>query len=114
MAVKNIVLPIPLSSVNSAGFSGAYVLLSGAGGITKACISLRIVNDSSIDVTVSFDGVNDHGFVPNGTEWNIDFQTNSQPQNNVCCLPQFTRVYVKAAAGAGFVYLSGFYQPQGV
>jgi len=112
MAVKNIVLPIPLSSINSSAFSGAYQLLSGAAGITHACIILRIVNNSTMDVTVSYDGTNDHDYIPTKTVRDIQFQTNSQPQNNMCSLAQGTKIYVKGAAGTGFVFLSGFYQPQ--
>jgi len=64
MAFKNNVLPIPLSSIAASTFSGAYQLLSAAGGIPNACIFIRIVNNSSKDVTISYDGTNDHDFVP--------------------------------------------------
>lgn len=113
MSVKNKALPIPLSSIDSATFTGAYQLISGAAGITNPCITLRIVNASNIGVTVSFDGTNDHGFVRAGSDWEMVFQSNSMPQNQVCCMAQFTKIYVKAAAGAGLVYLSGFFQPLG-
>ncbi len=113
MSIKNMILPIPLSTANSAAFAGAYVLLSGAGGVTHPCIMLRIINDSNVDVTISYDGVNDHDFIPANTQLTLNFQTNSQPQNNVCSLAQGTRIYVKGAAGIGLVYLSGFYQPRG-
>jgi len=112
MAVKNIVLPIPLSSINSSTFSGAYQLLSGAAGITNACIILRIVNNSTMDVTVSYDGTNDHDYVLTKTTRDIQFQTNALPQSNSCSLAQGTKIYVKGSAGVGLVYLSGFYQPQ--
>lgn len=112
MAVKNIALPIPLSSIDSASFSGSYQLLSGAAGLTKPCITLRIVNNSDKDVTVSYDGTNDHDYVPTKTVRDIQFQTNSLPQTQTCSLAQATKIYVKAVAGTGLVYLSGFYQPQ--
>lgn len=112
MAVKNIVLPIPLSSINSSTFTGAYQLLSGAAGITHACIILRIINNSTMDVTVSYDGTNDHDYIPTKTTRDIQFQTNALPQTNNCSLAQGTKIYVKGSAGSGLVYLSGFYQPQ--
>jgi hypothetical protein len=112
MAVKNRVLPIPLSSIDSFSFTGAYQLVSGAAGVTHPCIIIRIVNNSDKDVTVSYDGTNDHDYIPTKTVRDIQFQTNSQPQNNMCSLAQGTKIYVKGAAGTGFVFLSGFYQPQ--
>ncbi len=113
MAVKNIVLPIPLSSIDSASFSGSYQLLSGAAGLTRPCIMIRIVNNSDRDITVSYNGSADHDYIRTLTSRDIQFQTNSQPQNQICSIAQATKIYVKGTAGGtGLVYLSGFYQPQ--
>lgn len=112
MAVKNIVLPIPLSSVASSTFLGAYLLLSATTGLPHPCIIIRIVNNSDTDATISYDGVNDHDFVPAMGSLNLEFQTNSQPQNQVCSLAQGTKIYVKGTVGIGLIYLAGYYQPQ--
>ena len=114
MSVKNSVLPIPLTSIDSSTFSGAFQLLSGAAGITNPVFYLKIVNNSNVGVTVSYDGTNNHDFVRAGSDALINFQANNQPTNNNALLPKATKVYVKGAAGAGLVYLSGWYQPQGV
>lgn len=113
MSVKNKALPIAQTSIDSSTFTGTYQLLSAAAGIPNACITLRIVNNSTKDVTVSFDGSHDHGFVRAGSDWDMTFQANSMPQNLVCLMAQFTPVYVKGSAGSGLVFLSGFYQPAG-
>ncbi len=113
MAYKNKVLPIPLSSVDSAAFAGAYLLLSGAGGVTNPCIMLHIANNSNVPVTISYDGVNDHDFLLPNSDRELNFQSNANSQNWAASLAQGTKVYVKGAAGVGLVYLSGFYQPQG-
>ncbi len=112
MAVKNIALPIPLTSIDSASFSGSYQLVTGAGGLTKPCITLRIVNNSDKDITVSYDGTIDHDYIPTKTVRDIQLQTNALSQTQTCSLAQGTKIYVKAAMGTGLVYLSGFYQPQ--
>ncbi len=111
MAYKNYVLPIPLSSINSATFTGNYQLLSGAAGITHATIMLHIANNSNVSITISYDGTNDHDFLLAATDRELNFQTNSAPQNYSAMLAQGTKIYVKGAAGAGSVYLSGFYLP---
>lgn len=112
MAYKNIVLAIPLSSLASTSFGAAYTLVAT---LTNACFLLRITNNSDQDVTVSYDGTHDHDFVPKATQFNINAQTNSSPQNKQALFPQGFKVYVKGTAGmAGSVYVSGYYQPQTV
>lgn len=112
MAVKNSIAPIALSSINSSTFTGSYQLLSAASGIAHACSLIRIVNSSNVGVTVSYDGTNDHDFVNTLDTLQLPAQSNSQPNTFIANLPQGTKVYVKAAAGTGLVYLAGYYQPQ--
>lgn len=112
MAVKNKVLPIALSSIDSATFTGSYQLISVATGLPEACIILEIINNSNIGVTVSYDGTNDHDFVRAASDRVLLFQTNSQPNNQAAVIAQGTRIYVKAAAGMGLVYLAGYYSPK--
>jgi hypothetical protein len=113
MSVKNMVLPIPLTFFDATDFNGTYQLLSAFNGIPYACIMIRIVNNSDQDVAVSYDGITTHDFVPTLSSLNLQFQTNSQPQNSVCSLSQGTKIWILAnAAGTGVVYLAGFYQPQ--
>lgn len=114
MATKNIVLPIALSVFDSSAMTGSYQLLSAAGGIPAACIMLRFVNDSTQDIFISYDGVTDHDFLPGITSFELNFQANAQPTPSVSCMPLGTKIYVKGTAGAGFIYLSGYYNPQGV
>jgi len=111
MAVKNSIKAIPLSSIDSATFTGAYQLLSGAAGITNACFMLRITNNSTVPVTVSYDGVNDHDFVLNATTLVVPPSTISQPNNFLANFAQGQKVYVKSGAGVGLVYLAGYFQP---
>jgi hypothetical protein len=108
---KNKVLPIPLSSIDSATFTGAYQLLSGAAGITNPAIMLHIVNNANVPITISYDGTNDHDFLLAATDRELNFQSNASPQNYAAVLAQGTKVYVKGAAGVGLVYLSGWYSP---
>lgn len=111
---RNFVLPIALSSIDSATFTGSYQLLSATAGIPSPVFYLKIVNNSNIGVTVSYDGTTDHDFVRAGSDAPLNIQSNNSPNNHSAILKQYTKVYVKAAAGAGLVYLSGWYQPQGV
>lgn len=109
---KNFVLPIPLTKIDSATFTGAYQLVSGTLGITEASFIIKIINNSNVDVTVSYDGTHDHDFVPKGTIAQFNFQANAQPNNYAALLAKWTKIYVKGAAGVGSVFLSGWYSPQ--
>jgi len=113
MAYKNYLLPIPLSSIDSATFTGAYQLLSAAAGLPHAVVMLHIVNDSSVSITISYDGTNDHDHLLTDTDIKLNFQTNANAQNWGAALAAGTKVYVKGAMGVGLVYLSGWYNPVG-
>jgi len=110
--VKNKVLPIPLASIDSATFTGAYQLLTT---LAQPCVTLQIVNNSDRDITVSYDGTIDHDFIQDTKERGWAFQNNAQPANFVAILAKNTKVYVKGSAGGtGLVTLSGWYSPQGL
>lgn len=110
--VKNNIKAVALTSFNTAGAGAAYLAINAA-GLDEACFNLKIHNASNIAITISYDGVNDHDYLPAGQTILFDFQTNSQPKNYVANFAKGTVVYVASvtgAAGAGLVYLSGYYQ----
>lgn len=109
MSVKNSVAAIPLKSIDSSAFTGSYQLIY-SGGTPNACFLLSIINNSNKDVTVSYDGTNDHDFVPTLKIRDLPVQTNSQPNNKTALFAAGTKVWVKGAAGTGSVYLAGYYQ----
>lgn len=110
MAFTNKALPIALSSIDSATFTGAYQLLSATAGLPQACTQLHIVNNANVDITISYDGTNDHDFLLAATDRELYFEANALPNAFVACLAKGTKVYVKGSMGTGLVYLSGWYQ----
>lgn len=112
MSLKNNVLAIPLSSFDSAGLTTSYQVLN-TGGLDEACTIIRIVNDSSRSITLSYDGITDHEYVQTTKDLVLNFQTNSQPQAQSSLMRKGTVIWIKAAsAGTGLIYLSGYYNPQ--
>ncbi len=110
MAVRNSVSAIPIASIDSATFTGAYQLVNGT-GLAQACFLLRIVNNSDRIVTISYDGVTDNDIIPNATHFELNPQSNSQPNNFTCLFSKGQKIYVKGlAGGTGLVYLAGYYQ----
>jgi hypothetical protein len=107
MAVRNSVSAIPLGVAPANAFDGTYQLV---GGIPQACFMLRIINNTSEDVLISYDGVTDNDVVIHETTTQLDPQTNSQPNNFICLFPKGMTIYVKAAQGTGELYIAGYYQ----
>ncbi len=113
MSVKNIVKAVPLKSIDSANFNGSYMAIN-AGGLPAACYIIRVSNHSNQPITISYDGVNDHEYLLATTDLHLTFQGNLRPNAYSATMAVGTVVYVKAAQGVGLVYLSAYYQPQGI
>ena len=105
---QNSVKPLVLSSVLSSTVTSLYAPLNGT-GFAQAPFFIRIINASSAAITISYNGVNDHEFIPANSVFELASQTNSQPNAQVALFPKFTVVYIKGTAGTGNIYLSGYY-----
>lgn len=105
---QNSVKPLVLTNISSTTVGGTYAAIN-ASGFEHAPFFIRIINHSDKDITVSYNGVDDHEFVITGSVFELSSQTNSQPNAQVALLPKKTVVYVKGTAGTGTIYLSGYY-----
>jgi hypothetical protein len=107
--MANAVQFIPLTNINSAAILPAYAPIN-VGGLPHACSAIRIINDSTIDIFVSFDGVTDHEFMQSGETLYMPFQISAQPNGWMSLLSAHTQVFVRAPApGVGLIMLSGYY-----
>lgn len=98
--------PEVLRSIDSATFTGSYQALGSV--LANPAVLVKFVNNSTVLVTVSWDGINDHDIYP-GTSFSLyDVTTNSQREDGIN-IPAGTQFYVKGAAGTGFFYLVDFY-----
>jgi hypothetical protein len=105
---QNAVKAVPLTSILSSTLGSSYLPINST-GLPYACFLLRIVNDSTQPVTISYDGINDHEYLLNADFYNINGQTNAQPAGFVSLFAAGTKVYVKGTAGTGSIYLSAYY-----
>jgi hypothetical protein len=108
------VLPEALRSRDSATFTGAYQTL-GAVTANPGRI-LKIVNNSNVDVTMSWDGVTDHDLIPASSGTIYDISTNKQQVSSngggQWSIGTATQFYIKGTAGggnSGSVYLIYMY-----
>jgi hypothetical protein len=100
MAYTNRINWEPLRSVDSATFTGVYVAVGTP--LVNPSYICKMVNNSSVLVTVSINGTSDIDVLPANSFWLYD----EDEGNNVhYALPAGTQIFVKGAAGTGLVYL---------
>lgn len=109
--MKNYVYPIPMTSIDSATLTGVGYQAINPGGTPQACFVMKVVNNSTNLVTLSWDGITDHDIAPTTSIYLYDFQTNAQPMNQVSLWAKGTVIYVNGTAGTGLIYLVGYFNP---
>jgi S-methylmethionine-dependent homocysteine/selenocysteine methylase len=109
MAQKDWVYPLVLTSVDTAGIAVDTWTAFSASGIEEDVSMIRLTNDSDTDVYISFNGADDHEYIPAGETIEVNFQANSSPPNYRSMLKKGTVLSVQGVAGTGLVYLSGYY-----
>ena len=106
MSIKNAVLPVPLTSILSTAVGDDYSAIN-PDGLPESCHIIRIINDGSLAVSVSYNGVTDHEYVPAGDSLLIYAMFVKER----AAFRKGTVLYVKGTTGqSGRIYLSGYYQ----
>jgi|SRR6267142_1902290 len=104
MAYTNHIFYEPLRSIDSASLSGTYQALGAP--LAHAASIVKLVNNSTVLVTFSDDGINDVDIAPASSFWLYDYTTNTPPQGcNGVFKAKGTQYLVKGTAGTGLVYL---------
>jgi hypothetical protein len=96
----------PLRSVDSSTLSGAYVAVGGP--LTHPSYICKLVNNSTVLVTVSINGTSDIDVAPAGSFWLYD-ESKGPIQGNLPSLPAGTQIFVKGTVGVGIIYLVSQY-----
>jgi hypothetical protein len=92
----------PLRSVDASTFDGVTYFPVGDPFENPSYIC-KLVNNSTVLVTISLDGVTDVDVAPLGSFWLYDEGKGAQASN--IALPAGTQIYVRGTAGTGLVYL---------
>lgn len=114
MGLRNRIAYEGLSSFDTSTLTANYQVVNSS-GFSHPVLLLKVVNTSTNDVTISFDGVNDHDIVigsANGrprTVLNLSFMCTPAPTGYLY-MAQGTKVYVKGTASAGSIYVSAYSQ----
>lgn len=112
--VKNPLLPIEMESFDIGTLGAAYQVVN-TNGFGEACCLLRITNDGSTDVTISYDGTTDHDYLQAGGTLQISTTRVSTPPSlaDRANFRKGTKIYVKGTGSSGYLYVSAYYRPLG-
>lgn len=94
--------PDALRSIDSATFTGSYQALGTP--LTRPIRLAKFVNNSTVVVTVSWNGSTDQDVYPTLSGTVFDFVAN-EVKDSGWFIPTGTQFYVKGAAGTGSFYL---------
>lgn len=95
-----------LRSRDSATFTGSYQTLGTP--LDNPSYILKLVNNSTVLVTISIDGSTDIDIAPAGSFWLYD-EGKVGGSSQTPAIPGGTQIYVKGSAGTGSVYLVSQY-----
>lgn len=116
--IKNTIAAIPMASLSSATLTDTYQPLNGT-GLPQPCYMIRFINNSSIDIIISYDGINDHDFVIAGESHNVWGQPNNRIPNYVALMGYGQVIYLRTldqqqqlmVVQGDDIFLAGYYQP---
>lgn len=92
-----------LRSIDSATFTGSYQALGTP--LTHPASIVKLVNNSTVLVTVSIDGSTDVDIAPASSFWLYDITSDSPQETGSIFVEKGRQYYVKGSAGTGSVYL---------
>lgn len=105
----NYINQVELASIDSSTFTGNLQAINSS-GLSNTCSVIRIVNNSDRDITISFDGVTNHDFLPDGETYELNLLNGDLPNGYAYRVRQGTVIYVSGlAGGTGLVYLAAYY-----
>jgi len=108
---KDFAIPLDLDHFDVSTITNLFQLVSYA-GLSAPCSTLRVINDSSISVVISFNGVDDNDYVAWQRSILVPCQRNSRPGNNKALFAKGTKIWVRAFLTAklplGVIYFAGF------
>jgi hypothetical protein len=92
-----------LRSIDSATLSGSYQALGTP--LAHPASIVKLVNNSTVLVTISIDGATDVDVAPATSFWLYDETANRPSSTDAIFAPMGRQYYVKGSAGTGSIYL---------
>lgn len=111
---KNQVFAVPVLGIDGSTLTTDYQVVN-AGGLPNACFYLKVINTGDNEpVFISYDGTNDHDYIPESGSIIINAQTNTQLTSGTALFPIGFTVWARgSSANDGEVAVIGYYQVPG-
>ena len=106
VANSTALFPDAMQTFDSSTMTSSYQALGDA--LAEPTRILKIINNSTKDITISWDGITDHDFVPIEGFSLYDVGTNRGNSAPELCIRKGTQIFVKGTAGTGSIYLVTF------
>lgn len=100
------IFPNTLLTFDTATLTGSYQFI---GSLPESTRIIKFKNSSSVPVTISWNGVNDHDVLAAGEFTLLDISSNREVASNVLEIPKGQGFFIKGSAGIGLVYISSYY-----
>lgn len=114
MKLTNRVYAVPADYLPALAIPQFVFLPINVDPLPEPCFLVRIINASTEDIWISYDGVTTHDYLPSGHIATIDYQTNALPNACVAQEPKGLIVYVKDVNAPlkpmGYIYLAAYTQ----
>jgi hypothetical protein len=94
-------------TLDSSTLTGSFIVFGAPLTVNPALLIFQ--NTSTVDITISDDGVNNGLTIPVGTSMVLDLRTNRTPEASDLSFRVGTQFYINGSAGTGNVYLSIIY-----
>ena len=105
MAAKNKLDAVVRNTFNCASLTGSYQAIN-PGGFSNDLAIYKMYNGGSLTVDISFNGIDDHDFIPSGGTFILDIQANKEGDR--AAWPAGRETFVKGTANAGIIYETGY------
>lgn len=92
-----------LRSLASGSISGTYAAVGSS--FTHPMRLLKLINTTDVNITVSFDSINDNDLIPAGGFALYDLTTNKTVPDTTFAFEKGTTVYVKGSPTTGTFYV---------
>lgn len=104
-ALGSSLTPDVLRVFASASLTSSYQLIQSV--FSYPVRIMKITSTSSTDVTVSWNGVDDHEYIVAGSFLLIDVSANREA-SQICEIAKGTSILIKGTAGTGNIYVSTY------
>lgn len=104
--LSTVLYPDVLRSFASASVSSSYQAVGTA--FSYPVRIMKITNNSTQDVTVSWDGLVDHEYIPAGSFLLLDVSANRET-SLIFDIAKGTQILIKGTAGTGNIYVSTYF-----